>query len=95
MSVSSDEQMLGSTPVTLEMQTQFNYDATAVGLVLTGYGSPHIIWYVGSPALAFSTSGTFAGVPNGSICIDPVNHHTYTKTGALGSGFSGAWAVNS
>lgn len=81
--------MLGATPVTVDMQAVYGYDATAVGLVLTGYGSPHIIWYVGNPV------GMFLSVPNGSMTIDATNHHTYTKTGALGSGTAGAWVVNS
>jgi hypothetical protein len=36
----------------------------------------------------------FHGVPNGSMTIDGTNHHTYTKTGAAGSGKDGAWVVN-
>ncbi len=49
----------------------------------------HIIWYTGDPV------GKFLNAPNGSLSIDATNHHTYTKTGAPGSGKSGAWVVNS
>jgi hypothetical protein len=89
MAVSQDNQMLGATPITVSMLDQYGYPATAVGLVLTGYGSPHLIWYVGNPV------GLFLTTPNGSITFDSTNHHTYTKTGALGSGFAGAWVINS
>jgi hypothetical protein len=73
-----------------DLALAYGYEATAYGLILNGdVASPHLIWYVGSPA------GLFADVPNGSMTIDSTNHHAYTKTGALGSGASGAWVINS
>lgn len=51
-------------------------------------GPWYIVVYVGNPV------GLFVTLPNGSISIDPTNHHTYTKTGDIGSGTAGAWVVN-
>ena len=86
----ANNQMLTVVPTTLDMDATFDYEASAYGTILgTGQYSIHIISYVGNPV------GLFAGVPNGSMTIDGTNHHTYTKTGAIGSGKAGAWVVNS
>jgi hypothetical protein len=86
----ANNQQMSVVDVTLDMHESFEYPATAQGLVVNGgLGDVHIIWYVGNPV------GLFAGVPNGSITIDGTNHHTYTKTGAAGSGKAGAWVINS
>jgi hypothetical protein len=86
---SNNNSALTFTPLTMDLVASFGYETTAYGVIAVGYGSPHIIWYGGNP------NGLFTQVPNGSFVIDSVNHHTYTKTGALGSGSSGAWIVNS
>ena len=83
-------QNLNATPVNQDLASAYGYETTACGFILTGdVASPHIIFYVGDPV------GKFLKVPNGSFSIDSTNHHTYTKTGAIGSGASGAWVVNS
>ena len=82
----------GLTPVAVgtDLGLAYGYEAASYGFILNGdVASPHIVWYVGNPA------GLFAKLPNGSMTIDSTSHHTYTKTGALGSGIAGAWVVNS
>ena len=86
----ASQQLLTQVQSTVDPTVQFNYESTAYGTIFgSGLYSFHIICYVGNPV------GLFAGVPNGSMTVDGTNHHTYTKTGAVGSGKSGAWVVNS
>ena len=85
----ASQQLLAQVQSTVDPVVQFAYEATAYGTIFGGGEySFHIIVYAGDPA------GKFSGVPNGSMTIDATNHHTYTKTGLVGSGKAGAWVVN-
>ena len=86
----ASQQLLTHVQSTVDPSVQFSYEATAYGFVIgSGLYSFHIIVYAGDPV------GKFLNVPNGSVTIDATNHHTYTKTGLVGSGKAGAWVVNS
>ena len=87
--MSLNNQQLTPIQVTQDLGATFGYTSSDFGFILTNSGAPvHIVWHTGNPV------GLLTSVPNGSLCIDATNHHTYTKTGAPGSGNAGAWVVN-
>ena len=89
----ANNQMLTPLQTVIDFAAEFGYPATAAVEVQNfgGGGQRHLIVYDADP----STNGyaAFAQAPNGSRIEYPTAHHTYLKSGAVGSGVNGTWAM--